>query len=75
MRCHRGYSSSTGISWIASLNEILEAPATAMMKERAADVKANPNANKTKPGGGAVPYSPHRRVNRSSPCAWGDECV
>jgi len=38
-------------------------------------MKANPNAKKTKPGKGGVPYSPHRKVNRSLPCAWDDECV
>jgi hypothetical protein len=37
-------------------------------------MKANLNAEKPSRAR-AVPYSPHRRVNRSSPCAWDDECV
>jgi DNA adenine methylase len=52
-----------------------EAPATAAMMKSGDGMKANPNANKTKPGEGTVPYSPHRRVNRSSPCASDDGCV
>jgi hypothetical protein len=34
VRRHRGYSSNTGILGFTSPSEILEAPATAMMKER-----------------------------------------
>jgi hypothetical protein len=44
-------------------------------EERAAAMKANPNAKKPSRARAVVPYSPHRRVNRSSPCAWDDECV
>ena len=56
--------------WNASPNEILEAPRGGDDEERD-EAEMQIKARR----GRRYPYRPHRRVNRSSPCAWGDECV